>query len=341
MVDLTTKNKQVKNKVSEQFSILILGKGATNYKNGQITKVDSSELAKYYYGDSELTYAFNEAFNIGADNIFLCNCYIFTDYINVLDTIVKGEYDFICPLFNFSETYRNKQLKQYYLAELYSTLLGNMNTTIIFTDKKASLFESIEDYITYTKDNIFMFKQATNGRLEYAENICFVANNLTAFKYANVALASVFAISELNKYPQCPDLGDVDYDLAYTDFYNDVCYFAFNERTRTSVEHLMTFNKKQCPEKYIPIRLIIQKINKVLTYEQFAGRLFTKYTEIELQNYISDNMNSLIDVVIKSWRLKDYYFIRSKNEKGVLTGYVELAILPFNSIEEILITMEI
>ena len=63
-------------------ALLIIGKGESEYKNKEIVKCESIDDAEYIYGEnSNLTIAFKEAYEIGVTDIYLCNCYLFTDYI--------------------------------------------------------------------------------------------------------------------------------------------------------------------------------------------------------------------------------------------------------------------
>jgi hypothetical protein len=152
MVNINTVSSTSNSKTDVSNALLIIGKATTEYKNREIIKVNTSDDAEYLYGsDSDLTKAFKEARDVGVKNIYLCNCYLFTDYINVLMTIASTEFAYICPLFNFSETYVTNSYKEVYLCEMYSNIIGEKLTQLIFTDKHASLYENIEQYLKEMK----------------------------------------------------------------------------------------------------------------------------------------------------------------------------------------------
>ena len=168
-------------------ALLIIGKGESEYKNKEIVKCESIDDAEYIYGEnSDLTIAFKEAYKIGATDVYLCNCYLFTDYINILNTVANIDFAFITPLFNFSETYKTNLNKEVYLCELYSNIIGDKLTQLIFTDKHASLYEDIGFYLEEMISINSRFKTTSRDKLQYGENFCFVLNNLKKYNFAQI-----------------------------------------------------------------------------------------------------------------------------------------------------------
>ena len=339
MVEVNKRNKPIIQSRSLDNSILILGKAETNFKRNQIISINNIDLCREYYGDSELTNAFIECFNLDATNIYLCNCFLDSDYIDIIATISKYRFDFICPLFNFEDKYRIDLSRCFYLVELYSMYL---NSQIIVTSKYADLFEDIEHYIDYVNSNYTDVMNGLTRPLLQGENLCYVTNNLKNYRYANVVLASILSTCNLRYYPTVKDIGDVVYDLLNSDFYNrSICYFAYNYITKTSVEHLFNFMTSNIPEKFIPIHLIIQKIRKALNFEDFLGKLFNRYTEIQLNEYIEKTMSDFVGNLIQNYELIEYHFNKSDKEMFVLDGYITIDILPYNSTENIKVTIEV
>lgn len=321
-------------------ALLIIGKGESEFKNRDILKANSIEEVEYMYGvDSELTNAFKEALEIGANDIYLCNCYKFTDYIEIIDNISKKEFAYITPLYNFSETFVTDSNKTMYLCEYYSNILSDRLTQLIFTDQHASTFENLNHFIKSMNKITMTFKDEASSRLINGENLCFVLNGLEKFKYANVALASILMQSDLKYYPS-KDIGQVVFDINNYDVYGlESSYFAYDELAKTTIENFLNFREKTGPEKFVPVNLIKQKILRSLDFSDYSGKLFTPYMRISLENKVTSLMAKFVGVLIESYKLQDIVFIA--NDDRTLTIYVLLSIKPFNSIEEINLSLEV
>lgn len=341
MVSLSTVTKGTTTSTSDvSNALLIIGKGETEYKSREIVKCETIENVEYLYGtDSDLTLAFKESLEIGATDIYLCNCYLFTDYINVLKTIINTEFAYICPLFNFSTTYQTNSNKEVYLVELYSNIIGDKLTQLIFTDKHASLYENIEQYLNEMTSINSTFKLASKDKLQYGDNFCFVLNCLKKYNFANVALASVLMQSDLKYYPQM-NIGDVVFDINNLDIYgHELTYFAYDTLTYTTIENFMNYRTVSSPEKFVPIHLIISKIRRELDFSDFSGTLFTSYMQIRIENKVNEKMSDFVGKLIESYTIKNINYVRTIEH--VIIVYIYLTIKPYNSIEEIKITMEV
>lgn len=334
------KFKSTSSNLDTSEALLIVGKGESEFKNKDILKANSIEEVEYMYGlDSELTTAFKEALEIGATDIYLCNCYKFTDYIDVAETISKKEFAYITPLYNFSETFVTDSNKAMYLCEYYSNILSERLTQLIVTDKHASLYENLNHFVKNMNKITMTFKDEASSRLLNGENLCFVLNGLEKFKYANVALASILMQSDLKYYPS-KDIGQVVFDVNNYDVYGlESSYFAYDELAKTTIENFLNFHSKNSPEKFVPVSLIKQKILRALDFSEYSGRLFTPYMRISLENKVTSIMSQFVSTLIESYKLQDIVFI--SNPDRTLTIYVLLSIKPFNSIEEINISLEV
>lgn len=321
-------------------AMLIIGKGESEFKNKDILKANSIEEVEYIYGiDSELTNAFKEALEVGATDIYLCNCYKFTDYIDVADIISKKEFAYITPLYNFSETFVTDSNKTMYLCEYYSNILSDRLTQLIITDQHASLYEDLNHFIKSMNKITMTFKDEASSKLINGENLCFILNGLEKFKYANVALAGILMNSDLKYYPN-KDIGQVVFDVNNYDVYGlESAYFAYDDLAKTTIENFLNFREKNGPEKFVPINLIKQKILRTLDFSDYSGKLFTPYIRISLENKFTSLMTQFVGTLIESYKLQDIVFIA--NEDRTLTIYILLSIKPFNSIEEINLSLEV
>jgi hypothetical protein len=340
MVNLSTTDKRITETSDMGTALLIIGKGESEYKNKEIVKCVLVEDVEYLYGaDSDLTYAFKEAYALGARNIYLCNCYLFTDYINVLGLIASTEFAYITPLFNFSETYETNLNKEVYLCELYSNIIGDKLTQLIFTDKHASLYEGIEQYLDEMNSINSLFKQSSKDKIQYGDNFCFVLNCLKKYNFANVALASILMQSDLKYYPQM-DIGDVVYDINNFDIYGqEIIYFAYDTLAKTSIENFLNFRTQPAPEKFVPIHLIIQKIKRELDFSEFSGTLFTSYMQIKIENKVNKIMSNFVEVLIESYKILKINYTTTNDHRIIV--YIYLSVKPYNSIEEINVTLEV
>lgn len=338
MTNITISERTLKN-YDKTNSVLIIGKGDSEFKNKEILKANSITDVEYYYGKtSELSLSYSEAKDIGATNIFLCNCYKFTDYIDVIESISKEEFTYVVPLFDFSETFVLEQNKAMYLCEFYSNMLSESITQLLITDRHASLYDNLDHYIESMNNIITTFKNETMTKLIKGDNLCFILNTLTKYKFANVALASILLQSDLKSYPKM-DIGDVVFDLNNNDLYGqEVAYFAYDKISKTTIENFLNFYEKSSPEKFVPVNLIKQIILRSLDFSSFTGKLFSPYMKISLENNINSTMREHVSVLIESYKLYDIRFVENKDR--TVSIYILLTIKPYNSIEDLNIVWE-
>lgn len=327
-------------RIKEEDSILIVGKGNSEYKNKQIIKCDYIEDVETIYGkNSDLTNAFKEAKEVGANHIYICNCFLFTDYIELLKEINNYEFAFIVPLFYFSETYKTNFNTEVYLCELYSNIITNKMTQLIFTEKHASLYEDLESYIETINSINDLFKSKSKDKLTYGDNMCFVLNNLKNYNFANVVLAGILTQSNFKNYPQ-KDVGEVIFEINNYDLYDqEIIYFAYNDLTKTTIENFQNYRKKTDAEKFVPIHLIVQKISKALDFSEFSGKLFTPYMQIKIEKQINYKMDYFVNKLIESYKILNINYVTSKDNKIII--YIYISIKPYNSIENIDIKLEV
>lgn len=339
MLQINNYSKKVsRSNVSE--GILIIGKGESEFKNKEILKINTIEDAEYIYGKtSDLTIAFKEAAKLGVSDIYTCNCYKYTDYIEIVELINKEEFLYITPIFNFSETFLTDSDEIMYLCELYSNMFSDRITQLIFTDKHASLYEDLNHFLYDMNNKTYKFKEEAFNSLSFGDNLCFVMNVLKDYKFANVVLASILIKSDLKYYPK-KDIGEVVFDINNADVYgNENIYFAYDEIAKTTIENFLNFRRKNDPEKFVPINIIIQKIKRALDFSSYAGVLFNPYMRISLENKVNSIMNSFVGNTIESYKTISIDFV--SNIDKTINIYIDLSIKPYNSIEDINMSLEV
>lgn len=338
-IDFIKNNQTDETYITSHNSILILGKGDSEYKNLKITYPKNITEVKESYGEySELTKAYIEAKKLGAEEVYVCNCHKLTDYVQAIDLVAQSDFAFVCPLFTFSTTYTNGN-KEYYFAELYSEALSESFSNIIFTEKHASLYEDITHFLTSMKYINYTFKESSLERMSNGQAMAFVLNNLKDYKYANVVLASIISLSSLRYYPQ-KDIGDVVFDITSDDVIDhEFVYFANDLLAGTTIENLLDYHNEKTPEKMLLINIIKNRINMALDYEQFTGELMNPYTKIKLKNYTNSVMNTFQDVIIQEYSIDKIDFVKAGSLELNINIYI--TIKPFHSIEYISMKVEV
>ena len=339
MINVSTAVATNYNNIDLENSILILGAADTNYKENIITKFNSLLEVEDCYGDnSDLTLAYKEAISLKAENVYLCNCFKVTDYITIINTLIDIDFEYIVPLFSFSDSFTTSDNNHMYLSEFYSNMLSDNISQLIITEKHASLYENIDSYIKTMNLIANNFKSHCFNKLYNGENLSFVLNNLQNYKFANVVLASILSLTNLKYYPMV-NVGDVVFDLNENDFYgNEIAFFSYNNLTNTTIENFKNFKYKAAPEKYVLIHLIKQKVLRSLNLDEYKGKLFTPYLQIALSNSINSIMQKHVGNIIESYQLGDIDYIKEKD--NTVTIYLNINIKTYNSIEEINIRLE-
>ena len=242
MINVSTTVATNYNNIDLENSILILGAADTNYKENIITKFNSLLEVEDCYGDnSDLTLAYKEAISLKAENIYLCNCFKVTDYITIINTLIDIDFEYIVPLFSFSDSFTTSDNNHMYLSEFYSNMLSDNISQLIITEKHASLYENIDSYIKTMNLIANNFKSHCFNKLYNGENLSFVLNNLQNYKFANVVLASILSLTNLKYYPMV-NVGDVVFDLNENDFYgNEIAFYSYNNLTNTTIENFKNF----------------------------------------------------------------------------------------------------
>ena len=343
MIDISfsSKQKSAFNTVQSHNSLLIVGKGDTEFENKKIVYPKTLLEVEEMFGiDSQLTLAYKEAKLVGADEVYLCNCYKFTDYIDILDLIAQNDFACVAPLFDFSLTFINPlDNKETYLSELYSNNLKESYTNLFFTDSHASLYEDVDHFLREMRNKNYKFKDATLDRLESGENMCFVLNNLKDYKYGNVVLASIISKSNLRYYPQ-QDLGEVVFDINKNDvFDHEMIYFAYDYLAKTTIENMQNYHSEPAPEKMLLISIIKNRINIALNYDDFSGKLINAHTKIELENYTNETLQKFIGTLIEAFNLIAIKYERAG--AGEININIYISIKPYNSIELINMKVEV
>lgn len=330
--------------INKDNSILIIGKGGSEYKLNEFIQPNSVDEMRYMFGESsELTIAYEEAKYAGASNIFVMNCYKTTDYVSSIPFVSQYNFAFVVPVgINLSDTfYSTEYEKEMYYAEYYLIEFNRYsNSIVIFTDEHASLYENIEHYLRDMHKKVSAFKQEADYLLSlHGRSLAFCANCLQSKRYANVILAAMISNTSIGQYPDTIRYEAV-FDFNSSDFnVEDIIFFKNNVCTNTSIENLTNFRTQSDANKVIPIDRVIRHIERNLDTSFVVGKLYNQYVEMMLLDYLDSFLRQLLNSSIRNYEIKEIYFVPSQNR----TGYIvtKMDIHPINSIEKLSVMLEV
>lgn len=331
------------NDINKSDSILIIGKGKNERNLNDFVKPASISNMKEIYGECELTSAYEHAFIHGARNIFVMNCYKTTDFIESIPFISKYNFAYIIPIgIKLSDKFYSTQYqKEMYFAEYYVKEFSKYtNSTIIFTDEHAKLYENIDHFMADMHRKVFAFKEQSQYILdESGRNLAFCLNNIELADYSNIVLAAKLCSANIGDYPSNINMNAV-FDLDNGDIYSDeIIYFKNNYHEKISIENLKNFRTANDANKIITIDKVIKYIERTIDTSFVIGKLYNQYVEMNLHDYLDMFFRKLIGHAIRNYQIKKIFFTANKNMTGYLTANID--IFPINSLEKIEAMMEV
>lgn len=327
-------------------NILLIGAGSNVARSKMILNPASIETAKILYGEnSELAKSYEHAFNITNDiNIFTVNCSLFTDYIEIIDTITQYDFDFIVPIsVNLRDTFYNPLINKtvslvaYYLQKLK---LSNNNSILITSDYSSTLYDDIDDYID-DMENVFSTFEANNSDTlnMCGNNLIFVLNNFIEEVKSNVILAASLSKIDFVSYPMSTKFKTY-MDLDKHDIQNkSFCFYKYHHSAGfSSIEQLNNCKYTNDIYKQVIIDLLIKHIVKALDLSEFNGTLYNPYVQIKIETKVNKIMESLSNCFV-SYKVKNVGFYTT--DIGVGTIVIDISIVPHSLLEIINIIMEL
>lgn len=324
-------------------SMLIIGSADSTYGLNQILKQSSKKLVAGLYGEtSELTQAFNLAFDIGVTEIYLANAQTKTAYIDIVQLARQYNFTYIVPIgVRFSDKAFNKQLnRNQTFAEIFlRTVTVMADSIIVMTDNHASLYENIDHYLNDMFDKIKSFKEEAQTALDNGRQLWFAANNIEDVPYSNVILTAVMCVTELPNYPDYP-IPSAMYDIDEIDVgSNELIYFRTNAYSNNSIENFVNFHNEYNAYKIAPIDMVIRKINEDVDLTHFAGRLFNNQIKLKIQSTLQEYLNSIKGKLIRDYAILSIESYLDSDHSYVLV--IHFKILPVNSLEECDVVIEV
>lgn len=326
-------------------NILIVGSANNNNQAKIILNPLNTETARQIYGeDNPLFNAYKLAYEITGDsNIYTVNCPISTDFIEIIDTIVHYNFNFIVPIdIYIDDTFINPiNDKKTYFCNYYIERLGAIDslTTLIMTDRPSYLYESIDNYLLSTRKMFNQYSKESAYVLErYGSNLIFVLNNLSGVYYSNVLTAAIVSINPYTEYPNsvpCKTHFDIDdFDLSNV----NLAYFKYCENTNSCViENLKNLRLTDDIYKWVMVDETIKHVIRNLNLDEFRGKLYSPYVKLQINTKIKKLMEDMKDIVFKEYFVESIQFIKTAPAVGYIS--IKVSIVPFGTLERINIVM--
>lgn len=326
-----------------QSSMLIIGSADSTYGLNQILKHNSKKLVAGLYGDtSELTQAFNLAFDIGVKEIYLANVQTKTAYIDIVQLARQYNFTYIVPIgVRFADKAFNKQLnRNQTFAEIFLKTTSIMaDSIIVMTDNHASLYEHIDHFLDDMFDKIKSFKAEAQSALDNGRQLWFVANNLEDVPYSNVILTAVMCVTDIPNYPDYA-IPNAIFDIDEVDVgSNELIYFRTNTYANNSIENFVNFHNEYNAYKIATIDMVIRKINEDIDLTHFAGRLFNNQIKLKIQSTLQEYLDSITGKLIRNYAILSIESFLESDHSYVLVTHFK--ILPVNSLEECDVVIEV
>lgn len=327
-------------------NILLIGKADTLSKNKVIINPMNPIMAKKIYKSGPLLTAYNESYNITNDNnIYTVNCQLYTDFIEIIDSIVQYDFDFIVPIDTYLRdtfihplTGKSTNFMLYYLERLGA--VGN-NTILITSDYHSTIYDSIDDYLL-DMNNVYSNLQNNDyDKLnKYGSNLVFVLNNLIDIKYANVLLAAELSVCDFKTYPK-----NIKYNTYFDIDYRDVsnksfCFHKYHPVSKeSSIEQLNNMSMINNIYKKVLIDLLVKYIVKQLDLTEFTGSMYNAYIQVRIDNKVKTILDKMRGNVYKNYKINQLTFVKT----GIGFGHllVDVSITPYSLLENINIVMEV
>lgn len=347
MINYETTLRKNKNRLDKsKKNILLIGKGTKNEKAKIILNPINIANARKIYGDSQLCEAYKYAREItNDDNIYTVNCPLFTDFIEIIDSLVQYNFDFIVPIdIYLQDTFINPITdKVTYFGAYYLERLGmtENQSIVIMTDRQSSLYNDIDVYIEDMNNIVTKFNNDNSEIVSlYGNNMVFVLNNLIDNVYSHVILAASLAACDFKTYPV--NIKEHTYfDIDHEDINNNsICFYKYHPISKfSSVEQLFNFRKTNDIYKKVLIDILIKHIVKQLDMSEFCGCLYNPYVKVQIDNKVNKTMMSMKKIVYKDFKIKSIVF--KKTGVGVGNILIDISVTPFSMLENINILLEV
>lgn len=348
-ISISSQNiKNFSSNINKERKVIILGEASSDYKNREIISPKNKEEALSIYGDSELYKAYCLLFDMGVTNIYTTNCFYESDYIRVIDKLIHYDFDFLVPIgIYLSDKFYNpiEDTNEYYITYfLRQFATVNSLTTVLMTERHASLFEDFDSYISAMTDIENELITSANIKQKsflekYGNNLNFVYNNVEDIPYSNILLAGLYCTRNYAEYFNGLNNINVVFNIDNIDVKGlRAMYFKYNFYiNKVTLEN--PFNFKQPHDIYSNALIddVIKITIKNVDISKYKGKLFTPYMLMQIKDDIIKSLNKLKGKLIRRFNVNKVVFKKTEEAAGYIIA--DYSIVPYGTVEDINIIM--
>ena len=335
-------------KINNAKKILIAGKASSSLKAREILNPFDKEEALSLYGEGDLYKAYCMLYDLNVSNIYTVNCFADSDYIRLLDKLTHYDFDYFIPLnIYLSDTFYNPMTNnnEYYASYFLSQLdTVNSLTTIIMTERHASLYEDFDHFVISMMniENDFFDSYALNrsGLLNrYGNNLNFVYNTLKNIPFANVILGALYCNRNYAEYFNTLQDIDLIYHLDNSDVAGlRAMYFKYNSfKDDITLENPFNFRKTNDIYSNALIDDVIKRVIKEVDLSEYKGHLYNPYLEMQIEMDVKKRLGNLKGKLFKDYNVEKISFKKIDKTSGYIV--IDYTIKPYGTLEDIDIVM--
>lgn len=324
--------------INKQNNILLIGIGETNKYLMDIVKPETTKEAKDTFGVCDLTDAYELLIKMGATDVFIMNIEKKHDYLNIAIFLQQYDFAYIVPVDvylsdMFYDPMKNGK-KTYYLQYMLEQFYEHNESVIIATDKHASLYQTIDDFLDSMENINRSFKSAKIMNCKY-ENIIFVANNLMQTNNGNAYLAAMIEATGIDAYPVYANVATatVVFDIDRTDVTTEMAYFKKHRDNSITIENLLNLDIDTSPIKIVFIFRILKYIFRDMNFSDFLGEFYTEYQRKQIERRAKAYMSSYMGYILIAYEINEIYAIESTLHPGAVDVYLKYTVQPINCTE--------
>lgn len=322
-------------------TLLITGPAESYKHSGKILYFDTEEAVEETYGQSRLLNAFIAAKRSGAEHVFLCNIQSPREYIDLSSRLRHYDFAYVAPIdiylgsaFHDASQKRKKIFYSSYLLE--DSYLHNQ-TTFVFTENHAELYEDIDEFLEDMKKTEEDVSKSTRLSSDLS-SLIFVLNNQAGDDMANVNLASALSVMAPGSFPEARSSNESIYDIDLLDIGNtSQVVFRKDTLQRQRIENLVNFLPVGNPRKSVAVDMIVKHITRNLDLDSFKGKPYTGYVKIKVEDEIVRQLTPLLGTALRSFEIKSVRF--EKEGAGVGSIYCDIDIWVYCSVERVSVSL--
>lgn len=318
-------------------NILILGYGGNSRNIGIIKNIDTyNHLCDLYNSDSNLAEVYKILSDFGCTDISVMNLSMddINSYVDAIEIIKQFDFKYVIPAdvyigntYYDTTTCTNIHLLDYMVKTMY----GCNETVIVATDKHASLYEDIDNFL----DDMAVIESGIEGAIglkNHGENLLFVANNLEDFKFANAVLVAAIDRTAVNQYPVSDKFGNAIFDIDFADIKNNsMIYFRSHDDRSTTIENLLNLNSKVKPQKIVTINRILKYMLREMDFSEFDGKFYTDYQKLQVKKKLIKYMDIYTGFILTDYKINSVDFYKTGPSVGIIVS--KISVWPINCFE--------